>query len=376
MTLRNPTHLAHSGPDQAYASPAVQKKGISRVSGLARGRIMEASLLAGVPLPALIIGPDQRISVMNPHAVAQFGPNMLGRHHAIALRHPEVQDALTRAFAEGQAGVARQVVPGPSQDVIFRVTVTPLPDASVLCVFEDQTEAEHMGQMRRDFVANVSHELRSPLTALLGFIETLKGAARDDAAARTRFLDIMEREAGRMNRLIRDLLHLSRVEAEARVRPTARVDLADILRATLATLRPMANQAGVTLVADIPPDIRAVIPGDADQLVQVFQNLTENAVKYGGAGGEVMVRLSRDSLPKSPALRVEVIDHGEGIDAIHLPRLTERFYRVDGHRSREKGGTGLGLAIVKHIVQRHRGRLKVDSTRGKGSIFAVILPVE
>ncbi|MFN4153239.1 MAG: ATP-binding protein [Paracoccaceae bacterium] len=339
--------------------------------------MIEAALLSGVPLPALIVGTDERITVMNPAAVSMFGAAMLGRHHAIALRHPEVQAALMRALRKSEGGVARQVVPGPSQDVVHRVTVTPLPqEAGVLCVLEDLSEVEQMGQMRREFVANVSHELRSPLTALTGFIETLKGAAKDDPVARARFLAIMEREAGRMNRLIRDLLHLSRVEAEERVRPTSMVDLVEILRSTKATLRPLAESSGVSVRLDLPDGLQTQVPGDSDQLVQVFQNLMENAVKYGGSGCEVVVRLSADSLPRSPALRIEVIDQGEGIDAQHLPRLTERFYRVDGHRSREKGGTGLGLAIVKHIVQRHRGRLKIDSTRGMGSTFAVILPSE
>ncbi len=339
--------------------------------------MVEAAVLDGIPLPALIVGQDERLSAMNAPAQAIFGSNMLGRHHAICLRHPEVQTALMAALTQGRAGVARQVVPGPSQDVVHRVTVTPLPrQAGALCVFEDLSEVEQMGQMRRDFVANVSHELRSPLTALTGFIETLKGAAKDDPAARERFLTIMEREAGRMNRLIRDLLHLSKVEAEERVRPTTRVDLLDILKSTMATLRPTAETANVALRLEVAPGLATELPGDADQLVQVFQNLIENAVKYGGAGGEVVVRVAADYLPRSPAVRVEVIDKGEGMDPLHLPRLTERFYRVDGHRSREKGGTGLGLAIVKHIVQRHRGRLKIESAKGKGSTFTVLLPLE
>lgn len=338
--------------------------------------MIETALMNGIPLPAMIVAPDDRIAAMNAPAITMFGAGVIGRHHAIALRHPDVQAALSAALRDGQASVARQVVPGPSQDVVHRVTVTPLPqEAGVLCVFEDLSEAEQIGQMRREFVANVSHELRSPLTALTGFIETLKGAAKDDPAARERFLTIMEREAGRMNRLIRDLLHLSRVEGEERVRPTTRVDLVEVLRSTKATLRPLAEQAAVELELVVADGLCTTVPGDTDQLVQVFQNLIENAVKYGGAGGVVTVRLTADSLPKSAAVRVEIIDRGEGIDAVHLPRLTERFYRVDGHRSREKGGTGLGLAIVKHIVQRHRGRLQITSEKGKGSTFAVILPV-
>jgi two-component system, OmpR family, phosphate regulon sensor histidine kinase PhoR len=334
------------------------------------------AFLNGIPLPALVVGADERIAAMNPQATAMFGDAMLGRHHAIALRHPDVQSVLGLALNEGRSGVARQVVPGPSQDAVHRVTVTALPEGEgVLCVFEDLSEAEQMSQMRREFVANVSHELRSPLTALSGFIETLKGAAKNDPAARERFLGIMEREAGRMTRLIQDLLQLSRVEAEERVRPTTPVDLADVLRTTAATLRPVAEAAGVTVRLDLGAVADARVPGDADQLVQVFHNLMENAVKYGRAGGEVTVTLAATSLPRAAALRVDVSDQGEGIEARHLPRLTERFYRVDGHRSREKGGTGLGLAIVKHIIQRHRGRLQITSEIGKGSTFAVILPV-
>ena len=227
--------------------------------------------------------------------------------------------------------------------------------------------------MRRDFVANVSHELRTPLTALSGFIETLGGAARDDAAARDRFLAIMAREAGRMNRLVQDLLHLSRVEAAERVRPTTRIDLQKVLATTLGSLRPLADDAGVRLEVEGETGPLPLL-ADQDQMIQVLSNLIENAVKYGGAGGVVTLRLTRDALPGGPAIRVDVIDRGEGIDPVHLPRLTERFYRVDGHRSREKGGTGLGLAIVKHIVNRHRGRLRIDSTVGKGSVFSVLLP--
>jgi two-component system, OmpR family, phosphate regulon sensor histidine kinase PhoR len=230
--------------------------------------------------------------------------------------------------------------------------------------------------IRRDFVANVSHELRTPLTALLGFIETLKGAARDDPAARERFLNIMEREAERMNRLVQDLLSLSRVEAEERVRPTERVDIVAHLGSAVAALRPMAEGAGVALqvTGEAGP---LMIAADADQMTQVFHNLIENAVKYGGAGKLVTIAVSREERDLSlrgPAVRIDVIDKGEGIDPLHLPRLTERFYRVDSHRSRERGGTGLGLAIVKHIVNRHRGRFRVESVKGQGSTFSVILP--
>ncbi|MBC2835380.1 ATP-binding protein [Paragemmobacter straminiformis] len=327
-----------------------------------------------VPLPMIVIGQDERILAANPAATTLFGAGIEGRHHLLTLRQPALQSAIAAALTEGRGGQARHVIPGPSQDVAYRVTVSPVagPGAAAL-TFEDVTEAEQMGQMRRDFVANVSHELRTPLTALLGFIETLRGAARDDAAARDRFLAIMEREAERMNRLIRDLLHLSRVESEERVRPTDRVDIAALLASALALLRPLAEAQNVTLTTT-GLDGPLPVPGDADQITQVLTNLIENAVKYGGAGGKVTIRLSREALPRGPGLRIDVIDTGEGIESQHLPRLTERFYRVDGHRSREKGGTGLGLAIVKHIVNRHRGRMRIESEKGKGSVFTVVLP--
>jgi two-component system phosphate regulon sensor histidine kinase PhoR len=257
-------------------------------------------------------------------------------------------------------------------DRVHEVTVTPLEDATLLA-FADLTLAEEMDRMRRDFVANVSHELRTPLTALLGFIETLRGAAKDDPAARERFLSIMEREASRMNRLIGDLLQLSRVESQERIRPTERVDLHALVAGAVATLRPLAEGAEVAVEMTGEPG-PLPLPGDADQITQVLVNLIENAVKYGGAGGKVSIHIAREQLPRGPGLRVDVMDQGEGIDPVHIPRLTERFYRVDGHRSREQGGTGLGLAIVKHIVQRHRGRIRIESERGKGSVFSVILP--
>lgn len=331
------------------------------------------TIVAAVPLPLIAIGPDERIVAANPPAQALFGQGIEGRHHLLTLRQPALQTAIAAALADAVTGTVRHVIPGPSQDVVYRVTVAPLHPGHALLTFEDVTEAEQMGQMRRDFVANVSHELRTPLTALLGFIETLKGAARDDPAARERFLGIMEREASRMNRLISDLLHLSRVESEERVRPTTQVDLAALVAGAIATLRPVAETGRVTITrsGEAGP---LPLPGDADQITQVLVNLIENAVKYGGSGGTITVHIAREQLPRGPGLRVDVVDQGEGIDPLHIPRLTERFYRVDGHRSREQGGTGLGLAIVKHIVQRHRGRMRIESERGKGSVFSVILP--
>jgi two-component system phosphate regulon sensor histidine kinase PhoR len=249
-------------------------------------------------------------------------------------------------------------------------------------------------QMRADFVANVSHELRTPLATLLGFIETLRGAAKDDTTARDRFLAIMNEQASRMARLVRDLLSLSRIEENEHSPPTARVEVAPLLAAAGDLLAFQARAKEIDLVFDVAAGLPAVI-GDADQLAQVFQNLLDNAIKYGRP--KTRVRLAAQLVrPPEPAaalrplpagarlvgklspermIAIAVADEGEGITRDHISRLTERFYRVDAGRSRQLGGTGLGLAIVKHIVNRHRGALAIDSEPGKGSVFTVYLPV-
>lgn len=290
----------------------------------------------------------------------------------MGVRAPAVLDALARAHREGGVHEARMVLRRDGQEAVFQATVSAQGEVGALCVFRDVTEEEKAGAMRRDFVANVSHELRTPLTALMGFIETLKHAARDDPKARETFLGIMEAEAGRMNRLVRDLLQLSRVEAEERVRPREAVEVRGLLEGVISSLRGVAEKTGDRVELTGAP---VTVPGDHDQLVQVFTNLIENALKYGAEGQVVRVTLSPEETVRGPAVRVEVADEGEGIDPVHLPRLTERFYRVDTHRSREMGGTGLGLAIVKHIVSRHRGWLRVESVVGEGSRFSVVLPL-
>lgn len=349
------------------------------------------SVLDAVPVPAILVGADQKVVAANPATQAVFGAVVPGRHFLTILRQPDVHDLLERVLREATAGEVIYRIPGQSRETIYLVRCAPVGDRTsgrmALLSFEDRSDLEQIGEIRRDFVANVSHELRTPLTALLGFIETLRGAARDDAAARARFLSVMQREAERMNRLVSDLMSLSRVEAEERVRPRGPVDVVAVLRSAIAALRPMAEAAGARVVLD-GPEGPVTIQADADQLTQVFNNLIENAVKYGTASGaargaehggaEVRVEvtlLERDAALRAPAVRIAVIDQGEGIDPIHIPRLTERFYRVDTHRSREKGGTGLGLAIVKHIVIRHRGRLLIDSEKGRGSRFSVVLPM-
>ena len=349
-------------------------------------RARPAALLDGLPEPVLLVGDDNRIRIANPAATELLGPRLEGQGALLVIRQPEAVQALQRAAAAdpGQRFEARVTHNSPAGETTYRMVAHRLsPDddgagtgAGVLVSFLDISHVEEAEQMRRDFVANVSHELRSPLTVLSGFIETLQGPARNDPAAQERFLDIMAQEARRMNRLVADLLSLSKVEANERVRPREQVVLGDVLRTTLAALRPQLEENAIRLQID-DDTAGASVPGDRDQLVQVVQNLVENAVKYGLAGGEVVIRLrSHSRWPGFPdaVLSLAVTDRGEGIDPIHVPRLTERFYRVDSHRSRQMGGTGLGLAIVKHIVNRHRGRLVIESERGKGSTFMVILP--
>ncbi len=336
-------------------------------------------LLDALPLAAVLIGTNERIGGANAPARKLLGEAIVGRHFITVLRQPTLLDAIEGTLRDRRTRTTRYLTSEGAHDLTFDVQcahVTSELGTGVLVCFEDVTQMERAGQMRRDFVANVSHELRTPLTALLGFIETLRGPARNDPAAQDRFLSIMEAEAIRMNRLVGDLLSLSRVESQERVRPTERVDLREIVETVQVALTPLAEESGVTLVCE-DYEGRAAVMGDADQLRQVFTNLIENAIKYSGRDTGVKVVLSHSDYEpalRCPGVRASVIDSGPGLDPIHIPRLTERFYRVDSHRSREMGGTGLGLAIVKHIVNRHRGRLRIESAPGKGSSFTVILP--
>ncbi|NVO55255.1 two-component sensor histidine kinase [Rhodobacteraceae bacterium B1Z28] len=338
-----------------------------------------AEFVSAVPMPALMVDQTERIVAANTDATTLLGQNIQGRHFATILRQPQVIETIEQSLRNKGSSTTRHLSNDGAQDTTFEVQcryMSEIAGGAVLAIFQDVTHLEQASQMRRDFVANVSHELRTPLTALMGFIETLQGPARDDEAARDRFLQIMMDEANRMNRLVGDLLSLNRVESEERVRPKNNLELTELLQSTLTSLRPLAEDASVTLSLNAPQDPVSLI-GDSDQLRQVFTNLVENAIKYGSSGGivDVVLTLSeRDAAVRGPAARVQIIDQGPGIDVVHLPRLTERFYRADSHRSRQLGGTGLGLAIVKHIVNRHRGRLRVESELGQGATFTVILP--
>lgn len=342
-------------------------------------RALLPDVIAALPLPTLAIDRHERIIAINPLAEALVGAGAMGRHFVTVLRQPTLVEAVEQALSDGKLHETQYLAGDVSKPLTFDVTLkTVLSTGTLMVSFQDMTHEEEAGQMRRDFVANVSHELRTPLTALMGFIETLGGPARDDAVARDRFLGIMADEAGRMNRLVGDLLSLSRVEADARVKPTTKVNLTDILTTTLRNLNPLAVENGVSLVAELGDEPLSLL-GDADQLLQVFTNLVENAIKYGGADNsvEIFTQTSlRDPALRGPSLRITIRDHGPGIDQVHLPRLTERFYRADSHRSRALGGTGLGLAIVKHILSRHRGRLQIASELGDGAAFTVILPLD
>lgn len=340
---------------------------------------MIESILEALTEPTLLLDGSGRVKIANEAARERFGVWVIGRSYVSVLRQPSLLGPVEDAYAKGQNGSARFLHSSGQVETLFGVRVTPLaPNGrveNVLLVFRDLSEARAGESMRRDFVANVSHELKTPLTAVSGFIETLIGPARNDAKARDRFLGMMAQETARMNRLVGDLLSLSRLEGQSRKRPTQTVDLAALVTETLSTLRPGAEEQGVELLTDMPPSAKAT--ADRDQIIQVVTNLIENGIKYGRQHGTVTLTLRhipREPVMKGPAWQLSVCDNGAGIAPEHLPRLTERFYRVDTGRSREQGGTGLGLAIVKHIVNRHRGRMRIDSEVGQGTEVCVTLP--
>jgi two-component system phosphate regulon sensor histidine kinase PhoR len=341
-------------------------------------------LLAAMPLPSLAIDGTERIIAANNEALLLIGHQAKGHNYVTILRQPALLDAIELTLNDGRSRRTQYLSNDGAHDTTFRVSCRAAPGVGqggavvTLLTFEDISHIEQAGQMRRDFVTNVSHELRTPLTALMGFIETLRGPASNDPTASARFLGIMHDEAERMNRLVGDLMSLNRVEGDERVRPTQSVVLNNIIRSTIHTLQPLASEANVDFEIEFP-DVPVQIIGDADQLTQVFTNIVGNAIKYGGSGGRITVRMTtsaREPVLRAAGVRIQIIDYGIGIEPLHLPRLTERFYRADNHRSRDLGGTGLGLAIVKHIISRHRGRLRIESELGKGSTFTVILPVQ
>jgi len=365
----------------ALGRPRVTRSGERLQAKETRHSTIAEAILAHIPDPVILV--DQRSLVVEANEAARAMLPGLKTDHPLsfALRSPVVLDGIDGALS-GEGPLKVEYSERVPTERTFEVHIGLLRGnpadlggrTGVVLVFRDLTSTRRLEAMRADFVANASHELRTPLASLLGFVETLQGPARNDAAARERFLEIMREQAQRMKRLIDNLLSLSRIEMRAHVPPTEPVDLKAVTAHMIEMLTPLARERG-TLVEARLPDRPLVVPGDRDELLRVCENLIENAVKYGESGGRVEVELSRVETPDGkPQAVLAVQDYGPGIAPEHLPRLTERFYRVDGAQSRDKGGTGLGLAIVKHIVNRHRGRFDIVSEPEQGARFTVTLP--
>jgi two-component system phosphate regulon sensor histidine kinase PhoR len=349
---------------------------------LERLRRADAAILENLPEPVLLLSAERAVLRANPAARAMLGPEAAGQgpDAAALLRHPVLAAAMDDALAEGHSVTAELHLPVPvPREVSARVVPLdpPLADGGrLLILLIDRSREAAIERTRADFVANASHELRTPLASLLGFIETLRGPAADDPAAQQRFLGIMAEQGERMRRLIDDLLSLSRIEMEEHQPPVGEAPLAMITRAEVEALSPLMSQRGVKAALELA-DALVARPANADQVAQVIRNVLENAINHGRDGGMITVTLkpamAEDGTARPGAL-LSIADDGPGIAKHHIPRLTERFYRVDAARSRHKGGTGLGLAITRHIVMRHRGRLAIESTEGVGTRVHVWLP--
>ena len=339
------------------------------------------SLVDALPDAALVLDDRATILAANTAIQALFDRVFVGEHIGRTARQPELTTAVKATLATGQQSVFVLTLKTPTERHLD-CAVSKLSGLgegqsapALLVVLQDISEREALARMRMEFVANASHELRTPLAALSGFIETLNGPAKDDPTARDRFLGIMAEQAQRMTRLIDDLLLLSRVEMKAHLTPTTTADLNHVAAEAVRLAASQAELEGVMLTTELD-DASTKFIGDHDELVQAAQNLLENAIKYGRPEGTVTVRTMRERDRRGASfIRLSVTDDGPGIAAEHLPRLTERFYRVSTAASRQKGGTGLGLAIVKHIAARHRGRVEVQSTPGQGSTFSLVFPV-
>ncbi|MCJ2129006.1 ATP-binding protein [Methylobacterium sp. E-045] len=351
----------------------------TEVAARTRHSIAEA-LLANIPDPVILVDRRSVVIEVNPAARMLLPALKLKHPLSFALRAPDVLDGIEEVLRTGAPLKTLYTTRVPTERAFeVQIGALPMPDGpgggqpNVVLFLRDLTAARRLEAMRVDFVANASHELRTPLASLLGFIETLQGPAKADAPAREKFLGIMKTQAQRMTRLIDDLLSLSRIELREHVPPTQVVDLGQIARQMVDMQGPLARERGVSVTLDAPDPAYHVL-GERDELARVVENLVENAVKYGG--GNVVVGLERTFRPASgkPQIALSVRDDGPGIAPEHIPRLTERFYRVDVASSRQKGGTGLGLAIVKHIVNRHRGKLVIESEPDRGTTVRALLP--
>lgn len=350
-------------------------------------------LAAALPDPCFILDSRGIVRFTNQAGTNIFGAVKDGDPISFRIRQPDMLAALDAVMAGGSIEKV-EFSHKMRSERLYEAWFTPIhlqrdhahtPDEEpakpdfILLLFHDQTEQKNIERMRADFVANASHELRTPLASLIGFIETLQGPAKDDPVAHERFLAIMLDQAERMSRLISDLLSLSRIEMKAHMHPETKVDLVKIVKHVADALSPLALEMGVIIETDIENDQDSqMVAGDRDELVQVLENLVENAIKYGKDGEKILLSSApiKDAISGAPFYAIKVRDYGPGIPSEHLPRLTERFYRVDVETSREQKGTGLGLAIVKHILTRHKGRLMVESSVGKGTTFQVRLPLK
>lgn len=346
----------------------------------------DSEALDQLPAALILVDAEQRVRRINPTALRLISDGAepddeaaaIGQPLVALLRAPGLIDAVEHALADRAPRsfsftLMRARVERALQAHIRALKPSGPRGAAALILIEDRTRIRQVKEMRQDFLANASHELKTPLASIIGFIETLQGPAKDDEAARVRFLKIMAAQAERMKRLVEDLMSLSRIEMNAHVRPTEPVDLGALAQAAAAALEPVAAVTGARIEA-VAPAQKLVVAGDRDQLAQLLTNLIDNAVKYGGAGVTVTIH-EAEPAPEWPGMvGLTVEDDGPGVSREHLPRLTERFYRVSAAQSRAVGGTGLGLAIAKHILQRHRGELQVRSTLGEGSAFTIWLP--
>ncbi len=370
--------LAHTSrllPDAIDVADGVRRMARNleeRTIQVSQLRGADGAIVEGLPDPLLVLAADREPLRANAAARGLFGADT-----AALLRHPALAEAMDRAMAERRPQLADLVLPVPVLRELQAQVIPMLPPlpggGAMLVVLSDRTRERQVERMRADFVANASHELRTPLASLIGFIETLRGPAEDDPPARTRFLGIMAEQSDRMRRLIDDLLGLARIEITEHQAPAGRVELEEVIRSEAAAMAPLLAARNVRLELALADGLVAQ-PADADQLAQVVRNLLDNAIRHGRPGGEVVLRLAAGAQPGLPGVVLSVSDDGPGIPKEHIPRLTERFYRVDRGRSRAAGGTGLGLAIVKHIVNRHRGRLIIESPPGSGACFKVWLP--
>jgi two-component system phosphate regulon sensor histidine kinase PhoR len=343
-----------------------------------RAALIDA-VISGLPDPVVLLDQATNVLAFNAPAAALTPALRRGEPASIALRMPELVEAIRATLATGKPQriefSERVPLSRWSEAFVAPVAGTQAGGPHLVITVHDLTPIRQIEHMRADFVANVSHELRTPLAALTGFVDTLQGPARDDAAARSRFLGIMQAQAWRMARLIDDLLSLSRIELRAHQRPDTPIELEPIVRQVLDGLQTLSRDRGVAIKVKAPAEPLVVL-GDRDELFRLFENLVENALKYGASGKRVEIAIDRTTaLAGAPEAQVRVRDFGPGIAAEHLPRLTERFYRVDVGESRAQGGTGLGLALVKHILNRHQGRLSIESKAGQGASFIVHLPL-